>query len=118
MADAPKPILALQPHPQAIVANVVSRDLNHETAEQLQRDLTAALAAAPHSSLILDLSQVEFVPSMALGMLVKIHKTLRQEGRQCLLVGVRPLVLELIQVTGLNKLLVVHGSVDEALKHL
>ena len=57
-------------------------------------------------SLVLDLSRVEFVPSLALGLLVKIHKSLVQAGKKCVLVGVRPQVQESMSVTGLTKLLV------------
>ena len=118
MSEVTKPILSVQPHAQAIVAAVGCRQLTHETSLQLRSALDAALAGAPSSPLILDLSQVEFVPSLALGILVTIHKVLRQAGRKCLLVGIRPLVLETMQITALDKFFEIHSTLEEGLKHL
>lgn len=118
MSTAPKTILAIEPNPKAIVAAVTCQDLDHETTQQLKHELEAALAAKPGSALVLDLSRVEFVPSMALGVLVTIHKNLQQAGRKCLLVGVQSMVLESMQITGLNKYLDLCSSLAEGLKQL
>ena len=111
-------VLAIQPHTQAIVAAVVCRDLNHQTTQQLQAELETALAAAPSLSLVLDLAAVEFLPSLAMGMLVNIHKALKKAERRCLLVGIRPLVLQSMQITALDRFFAIHATVDEGLKHV
>lgn len=118
MSTAPKTILSIQPHAKAVVATVTCSDLDHETTQQLKHELESALAAKPGSALVLDLSQVEFVPSMALGVLVTIHKNLQQTGRKCLLAGVQSMVLESMQITGLNKYLDLCDSVASGLNQL
>jgi len=118
MSEATKTVLSIRPHPQAIVAAVVCRHLTHETTLQLRSDLDAAIASAPSSPLFLDMSQVEFLPSMAIGMLVSTHKALKQSGRKCLLIGIRPLVLESLQITALDRFFEIHSTIEEGLKHL
>src|SRR5262249_5121138 len=100
------------------VGAVVCRDLDHDNTLQLQRDIEAALAAAPKPSLVLDLSAVEFVPSMALSLLVKTHKDRLQAGGKLVLVGIRPQVLELLKITGLDRYWANYATVEDGLKHI
>lgn len=116
MSNPTRPVLSVKPHARAVLAVVDCRDLDHETTLRMQGELMAALDAAPASALVLDLSGVEFVPSLALGVLVKVHKSLAQAGRKCMLVGVRPLIVESMNVTGLTKFLVLRDTTEEALK--
>jgi anti-anti-sigma factor len=116
MSNTTKPVLSVQPHDQVVLAVVECRDLEHNTTCQMQDELATALEAAPSMGLVLDLSRVEFVPSLAMGILVRVHKSLAQAGRRCVLVGVRPMVQEAMSVTGLTNFLVLRGTTEEALQ--
>jgi anti-sigma B factor antagonist len=98
------------------MATVLCRDLDHDSTQHLQAELASALDAAPTLPLVLDLSNVEFMPSLALGVMVKVHKSLGQAGRKCVLVGVRPQVRETISIAALDRLLVLRGTLGEALQ--
>jgi anti-anti-sigma factor len=118
MSSAAKSVLSVEKHDQAIVAAVVCRNLDHESTAQLQRELETALAAAPALSLVLDLSAVEFAPSLALGLLVKTHKELTQAGRKCVLVGIQPLLQEVMKITALAKYLQICATTADGLKQI
>jgi anti-anti-sigma factor len=118
MSSAANPVLYVKDNDRAVLATVVCRDLELDTTAKLQSELTTALDAAPTRSLVLDLSSVEFVPSLALGLMVKVRKALAQDGRKCVLVGVRPLVRDAMRATALDRFLVLRGTVDEALEAL
>lgn len=111
-------VVAVETRPGALFGAVQCRDLDHATAVQLQNELAAGLEAAPGSALVLDLSQVEYMPSLALSILVKIHKELTQAGRKCVLVGVGPNIKDVMSVTGLTKFLVLRGTWEEAVQFL
>jgi len=117
MANA-STVLSVERHEQAIVGTVICRNLDLESTAQLQHDLATALAAAPTHSLVLDLSAVEFAPSLALGLLVKTHKELTQAGRKCVLVGLQPLLQEVMKITALANYLQICGTTAEGLKHM
>jgi anti-anti-sigma factor len=65
---------------------------------------------------VLDLARVEFLPSLALSLLVKIHKQLAQAECKLVLAGLRPNVLEVVRITALNKYLRVCPTTEEGLK--
>ncbi len=118
MSSVAKPVLSVQPHNHAIVASVLCSHLDHENTLQLQRDLEAAVAASPASSVVLDLARVEFLPSMALNLLVKTHKQFVQAERKFVLAGVQPNVRELLQVTALDRYLGIYPTTEEGLKRV
>lgn len=118
MPDSAEPILSIRPHPQAIVAAVMCRQLNHDTSQRLRTELEAAVAQSPTLPLVLDVSQVEFMPSLAMGMLVTTHKTLTQAGRKCVVTGFQPFVLESLKLAGLHRFFVIHDTVDAGLNSL
>ena len=79
-------------------------------------DVTAALeelAANSPSRVIIDLSEVAFVDSTALGTLVEARRQLGQDG--LVLVAAGPDVARALEVSGLDQHFTVRGSVDEAL---
>ena len=61
-----------------MVTAVVGR-LDLRTAPELRAQVTAALAAGP-GSMIVDLSDVEFIDSSGLGVLIGLHKQADAQG--------------------------------------
>jgi anti-anti-sigma factor len=55
-----------------------------------------------HSRLILDLSNVEYISGDALKILVGVWQRARESKGNLVLVGVKPRILELLQLTGLD----------------
>jgi anti-anti-sigma factor len=116
MPNATPAVLSIQPHERVVLGTVLCRELEHEATRKLQAELESALDAAPTLALVLDLSRVEFMPSLALSLMVKVHKSLVQGGRKCVLVGVHPLVHDAIRATALDRFLVLRGTVEEGLQ--
>jgi anti-sigma B factor antagonist len=65
--------------------------------------------------LVLDMSKVTFLDSSGLGVLVALHKRLRErDGRLVIVATARP-VLSVLNLTGLDKVFDVYSRLDEAL---
>jgi anti-sigma B factor antagonist len=118
MAETQEGVLRIQSLGSAIIATVACPELTHETSMRLQQQLDATLESSPASSLVLDLTTVSFVPSLALGILVGVNKRLRQADRRLFLVGLKPDILEVFSVTGLLKMFDVRPTVGEAIQDL
>src|SRR5829696_2887032 len=88
------------------------RRLDAAAAPAFKQEAAGALVKRP-SRLVLDLSAVEFVDSTGLGALVGLLKQMAP-GARVALVGVRPAVQRLLQITRLNSLFIVSASVAEA----
>lgn len=67
------------------------------------------------TQLVVDMSNVSFLDSSGLGVLVAAHKRLRErDGRLVIVATARP-VLSVLNLTGLDKVFEVHGAINDAL---
>jgi anti-sigma B factor antagonist len=79
------------------------------------RERIRELAASGAVHLIADLSQVDFLDSTGLGVLVGGLKRLREDGGSLALVIKTPRILRIFQITGLTKALAVWPSAADAI---
>jgi anti-sigma B factor antagonist len=87
----------------------LSGDLDIVTSDEVRRDLTGLLDAG-HLALALDLSDVGFVDSSGLGVLVAIHRHAESSGGSFVVRSVPPQVQRLFEITRLGDLLSVDAG--------
>lgn len=93
---------------------IVQGDLDIATGPEL-REALGALVEDGRSRIVVDLSPVGFMDSSGLGVLVDVHKRLRQSGDELVLVCDEGPVLRVLGITGLDKVLAVHGDLQEVI---
>jgi anti-sigma B factor antagonist len=92
---------------------VVSGEVDLKTVTRLRQAITAALRAAP-SVLVVDMDEVEYLDSAGLNALVDAQE--RLDGRSELrVVASHRVTLRPLQLTGLDQVLTICASRDEAL---
>lgn len=91
----------------------VGGDLDVYTAPRLEEALQEA--ASGGNRLILDLTDVHFIDSTALGVLVGTHQETQSNGGQFLLVVEDPFLLKIFHITGFDGILSIYPRVEEAL---
>lgn len=79
------------------------------------RTMLAEQVLGGSGSLVLDLSELTFIDSAGLAALIAAHKGTRSAGTSFLLAGVSPAVAKILSVTGLDAVLTVAPTVQEAL---
>jgi anti-sigma B factor antagonist len=77
--------------------------------------LDQALQSTDHSRVILDLAEVPFIDSTALGTIVAATKRMRSQRRELMVVAGNPVVARALSVTGLERVFGVHHSLSEAI---
>lgn len=92
----------------------VTGELDAHVAPQLAA-VVDPLAARPEGVLVIDLSEVGFVDSTGLGVLVSTLKHVREAGGRLDVVVSSPRVLKVLALTGLDVVIPLHGTLDEAL---
>lgn len=105
--------LTLERHDQAWVLAVVG-DLDMVTAPLLSRDLASALARAS-GPVVVDLSEVSFLGSAGLAVLLDAHQRARS-NTTLRVVATQRVVLRPIQITGMDAVLAVYPSRADALR--
>jgi anti-sigma B factor antagonist len=95
----------------AVIA--VRGELDAATAPQLRNELDDRVSEG-EDQLVVDLCEVEFLDSAALGVLVGTLKQLRAYGGNLSLVCTQPRILHVFQITQLEEVFAIHDSVDAA----
>jgi anti-sigma B factor antagonist len=112
------PVVSIEPQPDAVYAVVHGSAIDEATAGEVQREVLSA--ATQHATLpvLLDLTDVKYVPSMGLGTLVMVNRKLKDNGQRFALVGVQPEVRNVLSLTRLDQLFEMHPDRAAALAHV
>ena len=89
----------------------VTGAITHSTAAAFQQAVSGA-AVTPR--LIIDLSEVPSVDSMAIGALVRAYVFCNKSGRRLTLVGLNQRVRNVLRLTGVDSLFEMYASIPEA----
>lgn len=92
----------------------VAGELDAHSAPLLEAE-TGPLSSVPGGSLIVDLTEVSFIDSTGLGVLVTALKHTREAGGTLDCVVATPRVLKVLALTGLDVVIPLHSTLDEAL---
>jgi anti-sigma B factor antagonist len=96
----------------------IKGELDIASAPQLKQELNEPLAAGCRR-LVLDLAQVNFIDSTALGVLVSVNYERRLvAGEGLVMAGLRPSVLKVFEVTGLLSSFDTTSDVETALSRV
>jgi anti-sigma B factor antagonist len=95
----------------------VSGELDLYTAERLQAGIDEAGAVGADTVLV-DLSEVSFLDSTALAVLVRETKRLEARGHSLVLVTNDPRTRRVAEVTGLNRVLRTFATLQDAIAQL
>ena len=75
-------------------------------------------AASDARRLVVDLSDVDYISSSAIRMILGKSRVVRSNGGQMVLCRLQPLVSRVFEMTRLNKIIPVLATVDEAVQEL
>jgi anti-anti-sigma factor len=91
-----------------------ARDMRTSLSPVDLRNLFEPSAQEQKTLYIFDLTNVPYIDSAGLGMLVSQFSRCQGRGVRLVLAGVNPRVLQLLQITRLNNLLPMAATVEEA----
>lgn len=97
-----------------LVAVVERKLLDSEGCDTIRQALFDATADVCRP-VVIDLSQVSFLPSMAIGILLNVRAHLQQTGCALVLAGLRPALKQVLTITQLNRLLLQADTVADAI---
>ncbi len=108
-----EPIIEVRPHDQVLLIEIKRRSLDDASARELADNVLTEAAAKPRIPVVLDMTQLGFAPSAAIGSLVRLSRSFKLDGRRLILVGLHPRVLGAIKVTRLDAVLEIHDTLDQ-----
>ena len=99
----------------AVVRFVHCRTLDESAAQSVGQELADLVDRAGHRKVLLDMSDVGFLTSTALGKLVVLHKKLKSVGGELKICGLQSPIESIFQITRLNRLFEIHPDESAAL---
>jgi anti-sigma B factor antagonist len=114
MADTPA--IQVDRQPNAVVVRVTVKDLDEIHIAKLRDEMDPHIAQSPATPFIVDLSTVKFVPSLTLGVLVKMSTEFRGRKQRLILVSLTPIVRQVFTITRLDKIFEIQDNVAAALQ--
>lgn len=87
------------------------------TASSVEAELTRLINEGSRK-IICDFSQTEYLASAGLRVLINASKSLNRAGGKLVLCSIKPYVLEVFEISGLNKIFKIYGSADAAMQEL
>ncbi len=104
--------------PEALVVTAVAERLDYMIVDTLQRRISAQANMSGKFNIILDLGQVEYIPSVILSVLVNTLSRLQDEGRVLVLVGMNRHMRAAFKLTRMDILFDVFDTCEDALEAL
>jgi len=92
--------------------------LDEMSISQIGEQLNVLVAGAETPTMVLDFSSVGHMSSSALGMLITLHKRIREKNGQLRLCGIQPGIYEVFVITRLHEIFRICPTRQEAMKGL
>lgn len=99
----------------AVVISFKKKLIGGPESERLSEDIHRLLEKEK-KNLVADLSDVAFVNSTGIGILIRAFTTVKNAGGELKLAGMSEKINGLLSITKLNSVFDIHASVDEAVK--
>lgn len=96
----------------------IDGELDHYSASDIRKKLDREIAGRTVKNLIFDFSDLAFMDSSGLGVIIGRYKKMKEKNGTVLLVCNKAHVDKLLTVSGLKKLLGVNKSVESAMKKI
>lgn len=103
---------------QAVVVHVQAKVLDETSIQQMLLAIDSAAAQSPQKPVIMDLAQVEFLPSLCLGALVQMSNKCKGRTQKLKLAAVRPSLRKVFIITRLDRVFEICDSVEAATRLL
>ena len=89
-------------------------ELDEQHTSDMQKKVQDVAEQAPELPVILDMSEVHFLPSLSIGALVSLFQDSKQRQQRFILVGLQPEVRQTLAVCRLDKLFEIYETVETA----
>ncbi len=99
------------------VARITTAQLHMYFIPELKERLFAAVAKEPEN-LIVDLTQVEYLDSSAMGVLFQLQKKMQSYGSSLYLIGINPTIALVFKLTKSDQHFEICTTIQEAIKKI
>lgn len=115
MPDASQRLNVTDQKDVKVVDFVESKILDEANIAEIGQTLLGMVDAGDRPKILLDFGRVDHLSSAALGMLINVNNRIKQQNGQLRLANIKPQIMEVFEITKLNKLFKILPTRAEAL---
>jgi anti-anti-sigma factor len=105
----------VEQHPSVVVVRVRADRLDETNLAAVRAEVSAAGLESPHLPVVLDMSNVAFLPSLSLGGLVQLAQIFKARGQRLVLTSLQTPVRQTITITRLDRLFEIQDDLSALL---
>jgi anti-sigma B factor antagonist len=110
-----KPQISVQYAENATIITFTSEKiLEEKDIQSIQESIMSVIEQAQRINLILDFSNVKFLSSAVLGLLIRVSKKIYERDSQLRLCNINPKIYEIFKITRLTKIFDIYPDVESA----
>ena len=114
--DKANPNLSLEYRGQVVIATLTDEKiLDEDQLQGLEGSFLPLVEKTPGVQLIIDFSNVKFLTSAVLGLLIRISKKVYEAEGTLRLCSIGPKILEVFRITRLDRIFEIHSDIDDAM---
>ncbi len=106
-------ILQIQENENAVVVTIQCSEFDHDTTVRFRAEIDGVVAPTSTLPVLLDLSNVTFMPSMTLGAMIELANRCKSQQRRLVLVGVTPTVQDVFKLSRLGSFFEIRDCVED-----
>lgn len=112
-----KPKVGVEYAENAVILTLTDeRILEEGDITSLEQAIMPVVAQEDAKNIVLDFSNVKFLTSAALGLLIRISKRTNEAGGELKLCSIDPKILEIFKITRLDRIFGIYGNRQQALQ--
>ena len=115
MAETIPPLSVSEEKGIRVIEFTNSKILDEANIAEIGNTLNVLIDENENPRLLLDFNTVDHLSSAALGMLINVNNRVKQQSGQLRLADIRPQIMEVFEITKLNKLFRIYPTRAEAL---
>lgn len=93
----------------------ITGDMDHFHVGFLRSEIDRKIREIPIKNLVFDLSELEFMDSSGVGLLLGRFKRMQEMDGRVFIAGAKPSVERVINISGLHKIIPVYETMDKAI---
>lgn len=102
---------------RALLVRVLG-ELDHHKASRIKDEVDSALCSSNAINIIFDFTELEFMDSSGIGVIMGRYKKTRTLGGRIVVFGVNAGVLRIMEMSGIDKIIKLTPSLEKALRLL
>ena len=92
----------------------ISGEIDHRYATQIRREADRKIVTYPDKPFIIDLTDVSFMDSSGIGVIIGRYKLVTSFGQKVYIVSQNPTVEKILAMSGIKKIINVYSTLSEA----